>query len=80
MPVNYKGKSYQVELTSKQKAGLTGFAINGVDRGNFREEPEAYRYGMGEKAIRFPLSMTKMEVAEQCALAWLHAQDEKKRK
>jgi hypothetical protein len=78
MPVTYQGRDYEVTLTSKQKPGLVGFAIDGKDRGNFRVESDAYRYGMAENAMRFPLSMSEMEVAEQCALAWLHEQDEKK--
>lgn len=78
MAVTYKGRQYEVTLTEKQKQGLVGFAIDGKDRGNFRIESDAYRYGMGEKAVRFPLSMSHLEVAEQCALAWLHVQDEKR--
>jgi hypothetical protein len=74
--ITYKDRRYEVPLTTKQKPGLVGFAINGRDRGNFRIEENAYRYGMSDQAMRFPLSMSHQEVAEQCALAWLHARDE----
>lgn len=78
MAIMYKGQQYVVTTHAMEKAGLTGVSIDGKHIGNFRTEEAAYRYGMGPDALRFPLSMSEIDVAEQCALAWLHTQDEKK--
>jgi hypothetical protein len=52
----HEGLHFDVEVDGHTvKSGLIGFSIDGVPRGNVRQEPGAYRAGMGATARRFSL-------------------------